>query len=73
LDDPGSTGSIVRLFLRVNNLLKIRALAMGVSPNDLKVKILTNYSLGRIPEESEVASVAVFLTPNEASAITGKS
>jgi len=27
LDDPGSTGSIVRLSPRVNNLLKIRVLA----------------------------------------------
>lgn len=57
---------------RGNIHLKRRAQAMGVSPDDLRAKSVTNYSLGRIAEESEVASVAVFLASNEASAITGQ-
>jgi NAD(P)-dependent dehydrogenase (short-subunit alcohol dehydrogenase family) len=57
---------------RLNNLLKARAQAAGVSLDELKAKILMNYSLIRIPKEPEVASVAVFLASNEASAITGQ-
>ena len=53
-------------------ILKRKAEAMGISQGDLESKIVANYSLGRIVEESEVASVAVFLASNEASAITGQ-
>jgi NAD(P)-dependent dehydrogenase (short-subunit alcohol dehydrogenase family) len=57
---------------RVNIFLKRSAQAMGISIDELEAKIVTNYSLGRIAEESEVASVAVFLASNEASAMTGQ-
>jgi NAD(P)-dependent dehydrogenase (short-subunit alcohol dehydrogenase family) len=57
---------------RVNVLLKRSAQAMGISMDELESKIVMNYSLGRITEESEVASVAVFLASNEASAMTGQ-
>lgn len=57
---------------RVNALLKGSAQAMGISMDELESKIAINYSLGRITEESEVASVAVFLASNEASAMTGQ-
>jgi NAD(P)-dependent dehydrogenase (short-subunit alcohol dehydrogenase family) len=57
---------------RVNILLKRSAQAMGVSMDELEAKIVMNYSLGRITEESEIASVAVFLASNEASAVTGQ-
>ena len=57
---------------RGNIHLKRRAQAIGVSPDDLKTRMVTNYSLGRIVEESEVASVAVFLASDEASALTGQ-
>ena len=57
---------------RGNIHLKRRAQAMGISQDELKSKIAMNYSLGRIVEESEVASVAVFLASNEASAMTGQ-
>jgi NAD(P)-dependent dehydrogenase (short-subunit alcohol dehydrogenase family) len=57
---------------RGNIHLERRAQALGISPDDIKSKIVANYSLGRIVEESEVASVAVFLASNEASAITGQ-
>jgi NAD(P)-dependent dehydrogenase (short-subunit alcohol dehydrogenase family) len=57
---------------RVNIHLNRSAQAIGISLDELKAKMVTNYSLGRITEESEVASVAVFLASNEASAITGQ-
>lgn len=44
----------------------------GVSANEQQNKIATNYSLGRFAEESEIASVAVFLASDESSAITGQ-
>jgi len=57
---------------RVNIHLKRSAQTMGISLDEQKAKMVTNYSLGRITEESEVASVAVFLASNEASAMTGQ-
>jgi enoyl-[acyl-carrier-protein] reductase (NADH) len=45
---------------------------MGISLDESEAKMVTNYSLGRITEEFEVASVAVFLASNEASAMTGQ-
>jgi len=57
---------------RIMNIFKGRAAALGVSPDDLMGKVLTNYSLGRMAEEYEVASTAVFLASQEASAITGQ-
>ena len=48
------------------------AAATGVPFEDLMAKIVQNYSLGRMAEESEVAAVAVFLASDESSAITGK-
>ena len=46
--------------------------ATGVPFEDLMAKIVQNYSLGRMAEESEVAAVAVFLASDESSAITGQ-
>jgi NAD(P)-dependent dehydrogenase (short-subunit alcohol dehydrogenase family) len=44
----------------------------GVSTDDRQKKIAANYSLGRLAQESEIASVAVFLASDESSAITGQ-
>jgi NAD(P)-dependent dehydrogenase (short-subunit alcohol dehydrogenase family) len=57
---------------RIRNILKGKAEAMGTSPEDLMSKAVTNYSLGRFAEESEVASATVFLASSESSAMTGQ-
>jgi NAD(P)-dependent dehydrogenase (short-subunit alcohol dehydrogenase family) len=57
---------------RIINVLKGRAAVAGVPYEDLMTKIVQNYSLGRMAEESEVAAVAVFLASDESSAITGQ-
>jgi NAD(P)-dependent dehydrogenase (short-subunit alcohol dehydrogenase family) len=57
---------------RIISVVKGRAAATGVPFEDLMAKIVQNYSLGRMAEESEVAAVAVFLASNESSAITGQ-
>jgi NAD(P)-dependent dehydrogenase (short-subunit alcohol dehydrogenase family) len=57
---------------RIINVLKGRAAVAGVPYEDLITKIVQNYSLGRMAEESEVAAVAVFLASDESSAITGQ-
>jgi NAD(P)-dependent dehydrogenase (short-subunit alcohol dehydrogenase family) len=57
---------------RIINVVKGRADATGVPFEDLMAKIVQNYSLGRMTEESEVAAVAVFLASDESSAITGQ-
>jgi NAD(P)-dependent dehydrogenase (short-subunit alcohol dehydrogenase family) len=43
-----------------------------VSADERQRKITANYSLGRFAQESEVASIAVFLASDESSAITGQ-
>ncbi|MCX8021307.1 MAG: SDR family oxidoreductase [Syntrophorhabdaceae bacterium] len=57
---------------RIINVVKGRAQATGVPFEELMAKIVQNYSLGRMTEEREVASVAVFLASDESSAITGQ-
>lgn len=57
---------------RIINVLKGRAAATGTPLEELMSKIVQNYSLGRMTEESEVAKVAVFLASDESSAITGQ-
>ena len=57
---------------RIINVLKGRTAVSGVSYEDIMTKIVQNYSLGRMAEESEVAAVAVFLASDESSAITGQ-
>jgi NAD(P)-dependent dehydrogenase (short-subunit alcohol dehydrogenase family) len=57
---------------RLISVVKGRAAATGVPFEDLMGKIVQNYSLGRMAEESEVAAVAVFLASDESSAITGQ-
>jgi NAD(P)-dependent dehydrogenase (short-subunit alcohol dehydrogenase family) len=58
---------------RIHSIFRARAEAMGISEEELlKGVVTTNYSLGRMAEEAEVASVAVFLASSEASAITGQ-
>jgi len=57
---------------RLVSVLKGKAQALGVPFEELMAKITTNYSLGRIAEESEVAATAVFLASDESSAITGQ-
>ncbi len=44
----------------------------GVSADERQKKLAANYSLGRFAEESEIASIAVFLASDESSAITGQ-
>ncbi len=57
---------------RLNNVVKGRAEATGVSFDELWSTITVNYSLGRAAEESEIAATAVFLASDESSAITGQ-
>jgi len=57
---------------RIINVVKGRAAATGIPFEELMAKIVHNYSLGRMAEEREVASVAVFLASDESSAITGQ-
>jgi NAD(P)-dependent dehydrogenase (short-subunit alcohol dehydrogenase family) len=57
---------------RIISVVKGRAQATGVPFEDLMAKIVQNYSLGRMAEESEVAAVAVFLASDESSAVTGQ-
>ena len=58
---------------RIHSIFRGRAEAMGISEEELLNRVVTtNYSLGRMAEEAEVASVAVFLASSEASAITGQ-
>jgi len=55
---------------RITNRLKARAKAMGISYDEAMTRLTNNYSLKRIAEPSEVATAAVFLASDEASAIT---
>jgi NAD(P)-dependent dehydrogenase (short-subunit alcohol dehydrogenase family) len=57
---------------RIISVMQGRAAAMGVSFEDIEAKIVHNYSLGRMAEESEVAAVAVFLASDESKIITGQ-
>jgi NAD(P)-dependent dehydrogenase (short-subunit alcohol dehydrogenase family) len=57
---------------RVINILKGRAEATGVPFDEVMSQEMTKYSLGRMTEEAEVASTAVFLASADASAITGQ-
>jgi len=57
---------------RILSVARGRAEAMGVPFEEIMAKIVQNYSLGRMTEESEVAAVAVFLASNESSPITGQ-
>jgi len=56
---------------RITNRLKARAKAMDISYDEAMNRLTSNYSLKRIAEPSEVATAAVFLASDEASAITG--
>lgn len=57
---------------RTIGMLQKKAMSLGISYDDLMARMLETYSLGRMAEESEVASVAVFLSSAESSAITGQ-
>jgi NAD(P)-dependent dehydrogenase (short-subunit alcohol dehydrogenase family) len=57
---------------RVLNVFRDRAAQTGVPLEVAVAKIVKNCSLGRMAEESEVASVAVFLASDESSIITGQ-
>jgi NAD(P)-dependent dehydrogenase (short-subunit alcohol dehydrogenase family) len=57
---------------RISRLMAERARSMGISPEELIARHVSNYSLGRMAEESEIASVALFLASSESSAITGQ-
>ncbi len=57
---------------RIRTLMTNRAAGMGITMEELVSRHVSNYSLGRMAEESEIAAVAVFLASNESSAITGQ-
>ena len=57
---------------RINRLMAERARTMGISPDELLARHVSNYSLGRMAEESEIAAVALFLASSDSSAITGQ-
>jgi NAD(P)-dependent dehydrogenase (short-subunit alcohol dehydrogenase family) len=57
---------------RLINVFKGRSDAAGIPFDEIWGKLTENYALGRITEESEVASTAVFLASDESSAITGQ-
>jgi NAD(P)-dependent dehydrogenase (short-subunit alcohol dehydrogenase family) len=57
---------------RIISVMQGRAAALGVPFEDIEAKIVHNYSLGRMAEESEVAAVAVFLASDESRIITGQ-
>jgi NAD(P)-dependent dehydrogenase (short-subunit alcohol dehydrogenase family) len=57
---------------RLINVIKGRSDAMGIPLDEAWAKLTASYGLGRIVEESEVASTAVFLASDESSAITGQ-
>jgi len=56
---------------RLQKLVKTHADAQGMPETEVLKPVFKNLSLGRFAEESEVASVAVFLASSESSAITG--
>jgi NAD(P)-dependent dehydrogenase (short-subunit alcohol dehydrogenase family) len=56
---------------RIDNVIKVRANALGISSNELMEKLKTQNSLERLVDPSEVATAALFLASEEASAITG--
>lgn len=57
---------------RIIRVVKGRAAATGVPFEELMSQLTQNYSLGRMTEEAEVASVAVFLASDESSSITAQ-
>jgi NAD(P)-dependent dehydrogenase (short-subunit alcohol dehydrogenase family) len=57
---------------RIEGIMKGKADAMGIPVSEVIARHLSNYSLGRMAEEREIASVAVFLASDESSAITGQ-
>lgn len=57
---------------RVLGVFRNRAASTGVPFEELVARVVKNCSLGRMAEESEVASVAVFMASDESSAITGQ-
>ena len=57
---------------RVINVLKGRAEASDMSYDEILSDEMSKYALGRMTEESEIASTAIFLASSEASAITGQ-
>ncbi len=57
---------------RIDGLFEARARALGISLDEMIGRVLVNYSLGRMADESEIASAVLFLASDEASAITGQ-
>lgn len=57
---------------RLQKLITAHVRPSDISEEDVLKPVLKNFSLGRFAEESEVASVAVFLASSDASAITGQ-
>lgn len=58
--------------VRTITMIQKKAKSLGISYDDLMARMLETYSLGRMTEETEVASVALFLASPESSAITGQ-
>jgi len=56
---------------RLNNVVRARAKATGISYDEVVKGLTSNYSLRRAAEPSEIATTAVFLASDESSAITG--
>jgi NAD(P)-dependent dehydrogenase (short-subunit alcohol dehydrogenase family) len=56
----------------IKDIMSHRAATMGITMEELIGRHVSNYSLGRMAEESEIAAIAVFLASDESSAITGQ-
>ena len=56
---------------RIINAAKTKAEALGVDYEEILARLISNFSLKRLIEPSEIAAAAVFLASDESSAITG--
>lgn len=57
---------------RLENVVKDKAEALGITYDEVMADLLIDYSIKRLIDPSEVASVAVFLASDDSSAITGQ-
>jgi enoyl-[acyl-carrier-protein] reductase (NADH) len=57
---------------RVENVVRAKAKALGLTYDEVMANITIDASLKRMVEPSEVAAAAVFLASDDSSAITGE-